>query len=104
LFNGHEQEPPSLPGRGQDRLDVLSGWRLRFLSYPRRQLDPRVTGRVRIESDIVEQEPERDQVQLHRPRLEFRRELGNPSGNVAHAERCRVSVAEVLGDFFRAER
>ena len=60
--------------RLEDRLEVLPRRWLRFLPDLLRELHPRVTGGVRFEADVVEQEPERDQVLAERPRLARLRE------------------------------
>jgi hypothetical protein len=83
---------------------MLGRRRLRFLADALRELDAGIAGRVLLKADVVEQQPQDDEVELHRPRLQLRRELGDPRGDVVGPKVFRNSGAEPRGDLLQDRR
>jgi hypothetical protein len=75
---------------------MLPGGWLWLLPLPLRQFHPRVTGRVRVDTDVVEQEPEPDQVELDGAGLVAAGQVCDPLRDLRDGEGGRVAVAEAF--------
>jgi hypothetical protein len=75
---------------------VVCGRGVRLLARLLRELHPWIPCRVRLRGREVEQQPERQQVQLDGARLVLRGETGHPCGHLVHRDRGRLAVTERL--------
>jgi hypothetical protein len=69
-----------------------------------REFYARVAGDVRLDLREVEEQSEREQVQLHRSRLVRLSELRDPSGDLVDRDRLRVRLPNVFAAFRIAVR